>query len=110
MVAQFGMSEKLGPVFYEHRAEHPFLGQRLASDTGVSDLTVHTIEEETKRLLSNALDIAKKIITTHRPQFDRLVAVVVENETVEQAELAQALGPKESPGQGTVAAAMSKPS
>ena len=34
MVAQFGMSESIGPVFYEHRAEHPFLGQRLAIGCG----------------------------------------------------------------------------
>ena len=26
MVAHFGMSERLGPVYYDHDAEHPFLG------------------------------------------------------------------------------------
>jgi cell division protease FtsH len=94
MVAQFGMSERVGPVFYEHRAEHPFLGQRLASDSGISDLTVHAIEEETRKLLANALEGAKTVITTHQVQFDRLVAVVLEHETVERVELEQALGPK----------------
>jgi cell division protease FtsH len=94
MVAQFGMSEKMGPVFYEHRAEHPFLGQRLASDSGVSDLTVHVIEEETRTLLASALEKAKQIITSQRAQFDRLVAMVLEHETVERAELEKALGPK----------------
>jgi hypothetical protein len=28
------MSERLEPVSYEHEAEHPFLGQRMGSDSG----------------------------------------------------------------------------
>ena len=92
MVAQFGMSAKVGPVFYEHRVEHPFLGQRLATDSGISDLTVHVIEEETRKLLASALESAKNIITAHRTEFDRLVAGLVEHETLERGELEKALG------------------
>lgn len=29
MVAHFGMSERVGPVYHEHWTEHPFLGQRF---------------------------------------------------------------------------------
>ncbi len=99
MVAQFGMSEKIGPVFYEHRAEHPFLGQRLATDTGVSDLTVHAIEQETRVLLSAAFDNAKKTITQHRGEFDRLVVHLIESETVERPELEAILGAGRPPKQ-----------
>jgi ATP-dependent Zn protease len=35
MVANFGMSKALGAVYYEHRDEHPFLGQRIATDSGM---------------------------------------------------------------------------
>jgi cell division protease FtsH len=94
MVAHFGMSSNVGPVFYEHRAEHPFLGQRLATDAGISDLTIHAIEEETRRLLSSAFEGAKNMITTHRVEFDRLVALLLEHETVERGELDQAFRPK----------------
>jgi len=97
MVAQFGMSTKLGPVFYEHRAEHPFLGQRLAADTGISDLTVHTIEEEASQLLAAALGDAKKIIGAHRIEFDRLVDMLLERETLERADLEIALGMPKRP-------------
>jgi cell division protease FtsH len=93
MVAQLGMSDKLGPVFYEHRVEHPFLGQRLATDSGISDQTVHTIEEEARRLLASALDHAKKLITMHRTEFDRLVGTLIEHETVERAEIENTFGP-----------------
>src|SRR5690242_18030440 len=54
MVAHFGMSELIGPVFYEARAEHPFLGQRLAIDGCVSDGARATIGGEIQRLLRAA--------------------------------------------------------
>jgi cell division protease FtsH len=92
MVAQFGMSDKIGPVFFEHRAEHPFLGQRLATDSGISDLTVHAIEEETKNLLATAFEGAKKLIGAHRAAFDELVKLLLEQETVERGDLERALG------------------
>ena len=51
MVAHYGMSEHVGPVYHEHHSEHPFLGQTLATDSGISDATVHTIENEARRIL-----------------------------------------------------------
>jgi len=92
MVAQFGMSDKIGPVFFEHRAEHPFLGQRLATDSGISDLTVHAIEEETRKLLASAFEGAKTLIAAHRTAFDDLVKLLLEQETVERPDLEKTLG------------------
>jgi cell division protease FtsH len=97
MVAQFGMSDKIGPVFYEHRVEHPFLGQRLATDSGISDLTVHAIEEETRKLLASAFEEAKTLINTHRTAFDDLVKLLLVQETVERGELETTLGSKSRP-------------
>jgi cell division protease FtsH len=94
MVAQFGMSTKIGPVFHEHRAEHPFLGQRLATDSGISDLTVHAIEEETRKLLASAFEAAKTLIGAHRTAFDDLVTLLLVQETVERSELEKTLGSK----------------
>ena len=94
MVAQFGMSNKIGSVFFEHRAEHPFLGQRLATDSGISDLTVHAIEEETRNLLKCAFDAAKTLIVAHRTAFDDLVKLLLLQETVERADLEKTLGSK----------------
>ncbi len=94
MVAQFGMSDKIGPVFFEHRVEHPFLGQRLATDSGISDLTVHAIEEETRKLLATAYQDAKTLIGMHRTAFDDLVKLLLVQETVERGDLEKALGSK----------------
>jgi cell division protease FtsH len=94
MVAHFGMSKALGPVYYEHDVEHPFLGQRIATAGGTSDATVHSIERETRDLLTRALDSATALLVEHRSDLDRLSQALLEKETLEASELAAVLGPR----------------
>jgi cell division protease FtsH len=93
MVAHWGMSEKIGPVYHEHKTEHPFLGQVLATEGATSDATVHLIESETRRVLSDARDAALKVVRDHRDALERLVTVLMESETIEKEELNRLLGP-----------------
>ena len=93
MVAHFGMSESVGPVFYEHRTEHPFLGQTLAADGGTSDATVHMIEQEARKILVKAREEARKAVVDHRAALDSLVAELLEHETIDRLDLARLLGP-----------------
>jgi cell division protease FtsH len=93
MVAHWGMSKKVGPVYHEHRTEHPFLGQMLATEGGTSDATVHIIEEETATILSQSLEAAKRIISEHREAMEKLVGYLLEHEGIEKAELTELLGP-----------------
>jgi cell division protease FtsH len=96
MVAHFGMSQRIGPVFFEHRTEHPFLGQVLATEGGTSDATVHLIEQEVKNVLSLAVDGALSVINERRSELERLVTTLLEHETVERQELLDLLGPPKS--------------
>jgi cell division protease FtsH len=93
MVAHFGMSERVGPVYHEHKTEHPFLGQMLATEGGTSDATVHVIEEETRRMLAEAVDEAATLVGDKRGELTELVNRLMEVETVERAELERLLGP-----------------
>jgi cell division protease FtsH len=92
MVAHYGMSERVGPVFHEQRVEHPFLGQRLATEVAVSDETAHEIEQEARRILSDAVDAAKRMVSEKRAILDGLVAGLLEHETLEMPELERFLG------------------
>ncbi|HTR55336.1 MAG TPA: ATP-dependent zinc metalloprotease FtsH, partial [Kofleriaceae bacterium] len=94
MVANYGMSDQLGPVHYDVHEEHPFLGQRIATDGGTSDATVHAIEDEARKLLAHALAQASSTIAARRLELDRLIAALLEHETLEQDELARVLGPR----------------
>ena len=74
MVAHYGMSERLGPVYYDHEAEHPFLGQRMAIDGGTSAATIAAIEEEARRILARALEEATDSADrTPARELDRLL-------------------------------------
>ncbi len=93
MVAHFGMSDVIGPVFHEHRTEHPFLGQTMGSEGGTSDRTVRAIEEETRRLLFLAAEEAGKVIEDNRSKLEALRDHLMEKETIEKTELLALLGP-----------------
>jgi cell division protease FtsH len=89
MVAHYGMSPKLGPVYYDHDAEHAFLGQRMATESGTSPATVSVIEEEARQILGRALSEATALIAERRTQFDHLVAELLEHESLERDDLAK---------------------
>jgi cell division protease FtsH len=97
MVAHYGMSERLGPVYFEHHVEHPFLGKRVATEGGASDVTAHAIERETQRLMGEALGAARAIASQHRAALDRLSRALLERETLELAALEEVLAPAEPP-------------
>ena len=92
MVAHFGMSERLGPVYYDHDAEHPFLGMRVATEGGTSPATTNAIEEEARRILRRALDEAGELLERERPALDRLYRALLERESLERDELVALLG------------------
>jgi cell division protease FtsH len=93
MVAHYGMSDRLGPVHYDVHEEHPFLGQRIATDGGTSDATVHQIEHEARELLARALASATGAVELYRTQLDKLAAALIDHETLEKEELDTLLGP-----------------
>ncbi|HEX3694094.1 MAG TPA: ATP-dependent zinc metalloprotease FtsH [Polyangia bacterium] len=94
MVANFGMSQRLGPVYYEHETEHPFLGARVALEGATSPATVAAIEDEARKILSRALDEATQLLLGHREDLDRLGATLFERESLDHGELDELLGPR----------------
>ena len=97
MVGELGMSERVGPVHHEHAREHPFLGQRIATDSGSSDATRHLIEDEAAQLLRQALEHARAAIDEHRAVLDRLVERLLSSETLEADTLREVLGARPDP-------------
>jgi cell division protease FtsH len=96
MVAHYGMSERIGPIYVEHRTEHPFLGQVLGSEGSTSDATVRMVEQETAQVLAHAVETATATIREHRMSLDVLFEHLLTHETAEREELVRLLG--ESPG------------
>jgi cell division protease FtsH len=91
MVAHYGMSDRVGPLYVEHAEEHPFLGQKIAAGTAISDVTTREIESESRALLDRALQSAIELLSKHRALHGRLVEELLARETLEKAELAALL-------------------
>lgn len=94
MVAQWGMSERLGPVSYAQSEQHPFLGMDLTQPKEFSDATARLIDEEVEALVRDSEQQALTLLTKHRTDLDLLTARLLAQETLSAQEVATILGPR----------------
>jgi cell division protease FtsH len=93
MVMQWGMGEDLGPISYGDKEEQVFLGRELGKRTQVSEATSQKIDEEVQKIIETAYADAKNMLETHRDGVERLVAALIEKETLERDEIMEAVEP-----------------
>ncbi|MBL9094300.1 MAG: ATP-dependent zinc metalloprotease FtsH [Planctomycetaceae bacterium] len=94
MVANWGMSERLGPIAFRIGEEHPFLGREMSEhNREFSEHTAQVIDEETARILHAASDRAKSLLVEHREKLDQLSRELEQKETLEVKEIEAILGP-----------------
>jgi cell division protease FtsH len=89
MVTRLGMSSELGQVVYE-RPHTLFLGQvaGLASERNVSEDTAKRIDDAVRRIIDDAFSQATCMLQTHREVLERGARLLLEKETLSEAELA----------------------
>src|SRR5207302_5473018 len=87
MVTQFGMSDVVGPIAVGDREAEIFLGREVVQRREVSERTAELVDTELKRLLGEAYEHARDILTKHRDQLDRLAAALLERETLDREEV-----------------------
>jgi cell division protease FtsH len=89
MVREWGFSAKVGPISYGPAGpsrDNPFAGRPYAEQTQRS------IDQEVARLLREAEATATGLLTEHAQLLDRVIALLLERETVDGAELAAITG------------------
>ncbi len=94
LVTQYGMSEKLGPRTFGDHEELIFLGREITEQRNYSESVAQVIDQEVDRLIQQALKTARSIITKHRAKLDKVVEVLMKNETIEQEAFEALLGVK----------------
>lgn len=89
MIKRYGMSESLGPRTFGKREEMVFLGRDMGEERDYGDKVAEQIDEEVRRLITNAYTQAEELLITHKPKLVRLAEYLIENETVSGAALPQ---------------------
>ena len=90
MVTQFGMSD-LGPLALGEDQTQPFLGRDFGHVQDYSDQVAAKIDAEVRRLVEEAHDEAREILTKYRDKLDQMVERLLEKESLEKEEVAEIL-------------------
>jgi cell division protease FtsH len=94
MVTEFGMSDALGAINYEGQKRARFLDIPISQERGLyAEVTAEKIDGEIKRILTDAHDKAREILSTHREKLEQVARRLLEIEVMEGEELRQILEP-----------------
>ena len=87
MVTRFGMSDKLGPRTFGHKEELVFLGREISEQRDYSEKIAEEIDEEVRRIIAGAQNLARTIIRDNRAKLNHLATTLLEVETLEGDQL-----------------------
>jgi len=82
MVTKWGLSEKLGPLQYEHEQES-YLGNGAHSAQNVSGETAKTIDEEIRRVIDSCYSRATQILNDNREKLEEMAKALMKYETID---------------------------
>ncbi|MCB1196614.1 ATP-dependent zinc metalloprotease FtsH [bacterium] len=87
MVCQWGMSDKLGPLMYGNADHEVFLGRYIGQEkSNLSDTTSNEIDKEVKRIVQEAYEKAKKIISGNHNKLELIASSLLDKEVIEREE------------------------
>jgi cell division protease FtsH len=103
MVTEFGMSPKLGRVYYSEARRSPFLGTGTTSDAVHSEDTIREIDLEVRRLIDECATTAIDILNERREVLEHMTKDLLEVEVMDADHLKRILdehktGPQLVPG------------
>ena len=82
MVTQWGMSDKLGPIYLGSNDEEVFLGRDIGRRQNLSEKVAAVVDAEVDELLSHAHDLAREILSTHTDIIEMVVEVLLKYERI----------------------------
>jgi cell division protease FtsH len=101
MVVEFGMSDAIGAINYDGNKRARFLDIPMPQERGLyAEETARQIDGEIKRILTDAHDKARTILTERRGDLETVTRRLLEVEVMEGDELRRLLGLPEPPKAG----------
>ena len=86
MIMRYGMSEELGPRTLGHDQSMPFLGREFQQQADYSEEVARQIDDEIRRIIEQAHQRAKDLLTEKRELLDRISKILIQRETIEAGE------------------------
>ena len=96
MVAQWGMSDKVGPLSLGRGEEHPFLGMELSHPKRYSEEMAWLMDQEIRSLIIEAESRAEEILKAKRKVLDNLAEALIKDEVLDREDVDRII--KESEG------------
>ena len=88
MVTRFGMSEVIGLMAIGQADQEVFLGRELVQRREISEHTAQQVDQEIKRVLDEAEERARSIVTEHTDLLERIAQGLLERETLDSVDIA----------------------
>jgi len=87
MVAQWGMSDKVGPINLGRGEEHPFLGRELSLPKRYSEDMGWLMDQEIRQLVLDAEASAREVLAANREGLEALAEALLEEEVLDRKEV-----------------------
>ena len=95
MVTKWGLSDRLGPLTYTEEDGEVFLGRTVTQHKQVSDVTIHAIDEEVRRIIDANYQLATGILNTHLEQLHSMANALIKFETIDDAQIRDIMAGRE---------------
>ena len=95
MVTKWGLSEKLGPLTYSEDDGEVFLGRSVTQHKQVSDVTVHSIDEEVRKIIDRNYQRAKAILEKNEDKLHVMAKALMKYETIDRGQVKEIMEGKE---------------
>jgi cell division protease FtsH len=82
MVVSYGMSDAFGPVSIGEKAGEVFLGRDIQNMGHISPIQLELIDNEVRRIVTDSIEIAKRVVKSNPEAMDELVDTLLEQETL----------------------------
>jgi len=97
MVTKWGFSDRLGPLTYTEEEGEVFLGRSVTQHKQVSDVTVHAIDEEVRKIIDTSYAEATRILTENKSQLKAMAAALIKYETIDHIQIDAVMAGREPP-------------
>ena len=95
LITDFGMSEALGPRTYGEKEEMIFLGREIHEQRDYSEKVAERIDKEITDFIERGVAKAQEIVKGKRAMIEKVVAALLEKETLEKEEFEKIVGEKQ---------------